>query len=65
VIRHMVLAAGLVLSLEGLVLALVPGRIEDALAMLTRLPVETRRALGLMALAAGVAIVWMVRAALG
>ncbi|WP_372604390.1 DUF2065 domain-containing protein [Actibacterium sp.] len=56
------LALGLVLVVEGLVFALAPSRIEDALKTLAEMPVETRRFLGLMALAAGVLLVWLARA---
>ncbi len=59
------LAAGLVLTVEGLVLALAPSRIEDALDLLRRLPVETRRLLGLGALAVGVTLIWLARAGAG
>ena len=52
------LAIGLVLIVEGLVYALAPSLIEDLLDMLRALPLETRRMMGLAALAAGVALVW-------
>lgn len=55
----LILAVGLVLSLEGLVLALAPSRIEDLLALIRAMPVETRRNLGLGALALGVALCWL------
>lgn len=54
-----VLALGLVLSLEGLVLALAPSRIEEVLEFIRRLPVETRRNIGLGALALGIAFIWL------
>jgi uncharacterized protein YjeT (DUF2065 family) len=54
------LAVGLVLSLEGLVLALAPSRIDDLLDLIRQMPVETRRNLGLAALALGLALVWLV-----
>ncbi|MCB2129503.1 MAG: DUF2065 family protein [Rhodobacteraceae bacterium] len=53
------LAVGLVLSLEGLVLALAPSRIDDLLELIRQMPVETRRNLGLAALALGLALVWL------
>ncbi len=56
-----ILAIGLVLCVEGLVFALAPGRVEDALRVLAELPVETRRMLGLAALAVGVLMVWLAR----
>ena len=55
------LAIGLVLAVEGLVLALAPSRLEDALRVLTTLPVDRRRLIGLGALAAGVAVLWVAR----
>jgi uncharacterized protein YjeT (DUF2065 family) len=59
------LAIGLVLSLEGLVLALAPSRIDTLLEMLRQMPVETRRNLGLGALALGVALIWLARGLAG
>ncbi|MEZ5778369.1 MAG: DUF2065 family protein [Paracoccaceae bacterium] len=53
------LALGLVLSLEGLVLALVPSRIDEILELIRRMPVEMRRNLGLGAVALGLALIWL------
>ena len=55
------LAIGLVLCVEGLVFALAPSRLEDALKALATLSPENRRLLGLAALAAGVLLVWLAR----
>lgn len=55
------LAIGFVLVFEGLVLALAPSRLEDALRLLATLPVDRRRLIGLGALAAGVAVLWVAR----
>jgi hypothetical protein len=55
------LALGLVLCVEGLVFALAPSRLEDLLRALAELPVETRRLMGLAALALGVLLVWLAR----
>ena len=55
------LAIGLVLAIEGLVLALAPQRIEDALKLLAALSPDRRRQIGLAALALGVALVWLAR----
>jgi uncharacterized protein YjeT (DUF2065 family) len=55
----LLLAIGLVLSLEGLVLALAPSRIDELLDLIRRMPVETRRNLGLAALALGLALIWL------
>lgn len=52
------LGIGLVLCIEGLIFALLPQRLEDLLAALQQIPLETRRMLGLVALAAGVGLVW-------
>jgi uncharacterized protein YjeT (DUF2065 family) len=60
-VSHLVLALGLVLAIEGLVLALAPRRIEDALRLLASLPVDQRRMIGLGALALGVCLVWLVQ----
>ena len=56
-----VLALGLVLTVEGLVLALAPRRIEDALRFLASLGLDQRRLIGLAALAFGVALLWLAR----
>jgi uncharacterized protein len=57
----LVLAIGLVLAIEGLVLALAPRRVEDALRLLASFSLERRRQIGLGALALGVLLVWLVR----
>ncbi|WP_068117554.1 DUF2065 family protein [Tropicimonas marinistellae] len=53
------LALGLVLVLEGLVLALAPSRIDDILRMLAEMPVETRRLVGLLAITTGGILLWI------
>ncbi len=53
------LGLGLVLVFEGLVLALLPGRLEEIIRMLEEIPLETRRLIGLGAVAIGVFLVWM------
>ena len=58
---EVVLALGLVLAVEGLVLALAPRRIEDALRLVAALRIDQRRLIGLGALAAGVVLVWFAR----
>ena len=57
---QIVLALGLVLAVEGLVLALAPRRIEDALRLIASLGLDQRRMIGLIALALGVLSVWLV-----
>jgi uncharacterized protein YjeT (DUF2065 family) len=57
----LVQAIGLVLVVEGLLFALAPGRIEEALLLLARLSNEWRRLVGLGALALGVLVLTLVR----
>jgi hypothetical protein len=57
------LAIGLVLAVEGLVLALAPHRIEEALRLILSLSEDRRRMIGLGALALGVVLIWLARAA--
>ena len=56
---HLVLALGLVLAVEGLVMALAPRRIEDTLRLVASLGIDKRRVIGLVALALGVLLVWL------
>ena len=55
------LAIGLVLIVEGLVYALAPSLIEELLDTLRALPLKTLRVMGLLALAVGVAVVWLAK----
>lgn len=55
------LAIGLVAIVEGLVFALAPSRLEDLIRVIADMPVETRRLLGLTALAVGVFLVTLAR----
>lgn len=59
------LGLGLVLVIEGLAFALAPSRMEDIVALIARIPPETRRMIGLGMVAAGVALVWLARGAFG
>jgi uncharacterized protein len=54
-----VLAIGLVLAVEGLVLALAPRRMEDALRLILTLGEDRRRMIGLVGLAVGVGLIWL------
>jgi hypothetical protein len=56
------LGLGLVLVFEGLVFSLAPSRLEDLVKLIAEMPVETRRAIGLGAVAIGVLLVWLARA---
>lgn len=60
-IATIILSIGLVLIIEGLVLALAPSRIEDIIAFLASLPVETRRVIGFIALLFGVVLMALAR----
>ena len=53
------MALGLLAVIEGLVLALVPLRLEDLLKVLRDAPIQTLRNIGLGLIAFGVAIVWI------
>jgi uncharacterized protein len=55
----LVLAIGLVLAVEGLVLALAPRRMEEALRLILTLGEDRRRMIGLVALALGVVLIWL------
>ncbi len=55
------LGIGLVLVFEGLVFALAPSRLEELVRIIAEIPVETRRAMGLASVAAGVLLVWLAR----
>ena len=59
----LILGLGLVLVIEGLVVALAPSRLDDVVEMLRRIPVDNRRMIGLSMVAAGVFMVWMVKGA--
>jgi hypothetical protein len=52
------LGIGMVLVVEGLVFALLPGRLEDILRMMAEMPLETRRIVGLSAVTLGVVVVY-------
>jgi len=56
-----ILALGLVLVAEGLVLALAPLRVEQVLALLVSLSRDQRRLMGLASVAVGVALVALAR----
>ncbi|WP_066704319.1 DUF2065 family protein [Celeribacter ethanolicus] len=61
----LILAVGLVLCVEGLVLALAPSRLEDVVRAFAEVPPATCRAIGLVALALGVLLVALGRRWLG
>ena len=55
------LGLGLVLVFEGLVLALAPSRLEELVKLIAEIPTDTRRTIGLAAIAIGVVLVWLAR----
>ncbi|EEW25692.1 DUF2065 family protein [Rhodobacter ferrooxidans] len=55
------LALGLVLVVEGLAFALAPSRIDDLVTLIAAMSRDRRRALGLLALALGVTLIWLAR----
>ena len=61
---ELVTAVGLVLIIEGLVYAAAPARFKAMMARLEEVPDETLRTGGLIAVALGVAIVWLARQAI-
>lgn len=64
-IGYIALGIGLVLVIEGLVIALAPSRFEDVVKALGEIPPETRRTLGLASVAAGTVLVWIARSSFG
>jgi hypothetical protein len=61
-IDDILLGLGLVAIVEGLVLALAPSRLREVLELIERLDVDRRRLLGLLAVTAGIALIWFARA---
>ncbi len=59
--EQIILAFGLVLVIEGLVYALAPWLVESLLETMKEMPLETRRRIGLVAVAIGVGLVWLAR----
>jgi hypothetical protein len=51
------LGVGMVLVIEGLVFALAPSRLDDLLRLMAQIPPETRRLIGLVAVAMGAVLV--------
>lgn len=64
-LTHIALAIGLVLVVEGLVLALAPSRMEDIVKALAEISPDTRRMMGLVAVSLGVFFVWTAKGAFG
>lgn len=60
--NDIVRALGLVLVIEGLLYALMPGHVRKMMAMANELPPDVLRFGGLFAVTAGVGLVWLARA---
>ncbi|MGC9419171.1 MAG: DUF2065 domain-containing protein [Rhodovulum sp.] len=60
-----ILAIGLVLVVEGLVFALAPSRLDEVVELIRQIPPETRRLIGLAAVALGTALVWLAQSLAG
>ena len=60
-IPDLLTALGLVLVIEGLLYALAPSRLKAMMQVMQQLSDEQLRMGGVAAMAAGVAIVWLVR----
>jgi uncharacterized protein len=60
-IRDLALALGLVAVIEGLVLALAPSRLREALELMRAMPPDQLRLVGLASVTVGVGIVWLAR----
>ena len=57
----LIVGLGVVAVVEGLALAIAPGRVRAVLEALDALAPDRRRALGLAAVAVGVLIIWLAR----
>ncbi|MEM6388788.1 MAG: DUF2065 domain-containing protein [Pseudomonadota bacterium] len=57
----LLLGLGMVLVIEGLIFVLAPQRLEDLISLMQQIPIETRRLIGLAAIAGGAVLVsWAV-----
>ena len=59
--RDLVLGLGFVAVVEGLVLVVVPMRLEDVIKTIGRLGKDQRRIAGLLIMTIGVALVWVAK----
>ncbi len=58
---ELVTALGLVLVIEGLIYAVAPGRLKSLAEKAREIPDDTLRMAGIVAVAAGVVVVWLSR----
>jgi len=63
--KELLTALGLVLVIEGIGYALAPGRFKAMMALASEIPEERLRTGGIIAVAAGVMVVWVARQYLG
>lgn len=61
-IETILLGIAMVLIIEGLAYALAPSLIEQLLEAMRQMPLDMRRLIGVTAIAAGVAMMWMINA---
>ena len=59
--KDFIVAVGLVLVIEGLILAAFPSRIRDALETMRVTPDQQLRIVGIVAATAGLAVIWWMR----
>ncbi len=59
--RDLVLGLGVVAVVEGLVLVLIPMRLEDVIKAIGRLGKDQRRIAGLLIMTLGAALVWVAK----
>ncbi len=59
--NDLIVALGLVLVLEGMLLTLFPGRIQKLAIEMQKVPESTLRGMGLFALLLGFFVVWLIR----
>ena len=59
--QSLLIAAGLVFVIEGLLYALVPGQLKNMMKAMENVSNEALRTGGMMAIGLGVFIVWIVR----
>ncbi len=59
--RDLVLGLGVVAVVEGLVLVLIPMRLEDVIKAISRLGKDQRRIAGLLIMTLGAALVWVAK----
>lgn len=59
--KDFIVAIGLVLVIEGLILAAFPNRVRDALETMRVTPDQQLRIVGIAAAVAGLAVIWWMR----